>query len=108
MADFVTVARTDEILAGERLIVEIGRKWIAIFNIEGEYYAIADVCPHDDGPLAEGELIGCEIACPRHGARFDVRTGKVLSPPALVDVPAYAVRVEGDEIQVARKPGLLT
>jgi 3-phenylpropionate/trans-cinnamate dioxygenase ferredoxin component len=106
MSDFVTVARTDELLPGERLIVEIGRKWIAIFNIEGEYYAIADICSHDDGPLAEGELIGCEIACPRHGARFDVRTGKVLSPPALVDVPAYAVRVEGDEVQVARKPGL--
>jgi 3-phenylpropionate/trans-cinnamate dioxygenase ferredoxin component len=104
MDDFVTVATTDELRPGERLIVEIGRRWIVIFNIEGEYHAIADVCTHDDGPLAEGELRGCEIICPRHGARFDVRNGKVLSPPALVDVPAYAVRVEGGEVQVSRKP----
>jgi 3-phenylpropionate/trans-cinnamate dioxygenase ferredoxin subunit len=103
-SDFITVATTDELRPNERLIVEIGRKWIAIFNVEGEYYAIQDVCPHDDGPLAEGELHGCEISCPRHGAKFDIRNGKVLSPPALVNVPVYQVRVEGDQVQVARKP----
>ncbi|HEX2622531.1 MAG TPA: non-heme iron oxygenase ferredoxin subunit [Phototrophicaceae bacterium] len=99
----MSVAKTDELRPGERMIVEIGRKWIVIFNIDGEYHAIADVCTHDDGPLAEGELVGCEIECPRHGAKFDVRTGKVLAPPALVDVPAYDVRVENDEILIARK-----
>lgn len=103
MTDFITVATTDELKPGERLVVEIGRKWIAIFNIEGEYYAIEDVCTHDGGPLVEGELHGCEIECPRHGARFDVRTGKVTAPPALVDVPRYEVRVEGDQVQVARQ-----
>jgi 3-phenylpropionate/trans-cinnamate dioxygenase ferredoxin subunit len=103
VSDFVSVAKTDELRPGERMIVEIGRKWIVIFNIDGEYHAIADVCTHDDGPLAEGELVGCEIECPRHGAKFDVRTGKVLAPPALVDVPAYDVRVENDEILIARK-----
>jgi 3-phenylpropionate/trans-cinnamate dioxygenase ferredoxin component len=101
MTDFVTVATTDEIKPGERMVFEIGRKWVAVFNIDGTYYAIEDLCTHDDGPLAEGELHGCEIECPRHGARFDVRTGKVTAPPALVDVPAYDVRVEGSEIQVA-------
>lgn len=101
MADFVTVAAVDEVKPGERLVVEIGRRWVAIFNVDGSYYAIEDRCTHDDGPLAEGELRGCVIECPRHGATFDIRNGKVLSAPALVDVPTFQVRVQGDEIQVA-------
>jgi 3-phenylpropionate/trans-cinnamate dioxygenase ferredoxin subunit len=101
MAEFVTVATTDEIKPGERMVVELGRHWVAIFNVDGQYYAIEDLCTHDDGPLAEGELTGCIIECPRHGATFDIRNGKVLSAPALVDVPSYQVRVEGNEIQLA-------
>ncbi|MCU0497940.1 MAG: non-heme iron oxygenase ferredoxin subunit [Anaerolineae bacterium] len=101
MVDFVSVAKTDEIQPGERLIFELGKRWIAVFNVDGQYYAIEDVCSHDDGPLAEGKLIGCQIECPRHGAKFDLRTGEVLTPPALVDVPVYQVRVIGDEIQVS-------
>jgi 3-phenylpropionate/trans-cinnamate dioxygenase ferredoxin component len=100
-AEFLTVASTDEISAGDRIIVELGRHWVAIFNVDGQYYAIEDVCPHDDGPLAEGELEGCVIECPRHGAKFDISSGKVLAPPALVDVPTYPVRVSGGEIQIA-------
>ncbi|PJF39880.1 MAG: non-heme iron oxygenase ferredoxin subunit [Chloroflexi bacterium] len=100
MAEFVTVATTDEIPPGERLVVGVGRKWIAIFNVDGTYYAIADVCTHDDGPLAEGELHDCVITCPRHGAEFDIKTGKVLKAPAMVDVPTYPVRVEGEDIQI--------
>lgn len=103
MTDFITVATTDEIKPGENIVVEIGRHWVAVFNVDGTYYAIRDVCTHDDGPLAEGKLMGCEIECPRHGARFDLRTGAVTAPPALVPVPVYAVRVEGDEIQVEVK-----
>lgn len=104
MADeFVKVATTDEIGDGDRLIVQIGRKWVAVFNCDGEYFAIEDRCTHDDGPLAEGEFDGCEIACPRHGARFDVRTGAVVSAPAFVPVPTYAVKVEGDDVMVATK-----
>lgn len=98
---FLTVAPVSEIPPGERLVIGIGRKWIAIFNIDGQYYAIEDRCTHDDGPLAEGELEGCEVICPRHGARFDVTNGKVTAPPALIDVPTYEVRVEGDEVQIA-------
>jgi 3-phenylpropionate/trans-cinnamate dioxygenase ferredoxin subunit len=67
-------------------------------------YAIADVCSHDDGPVAEGELDGHEIECPRHGARFDVRDGKVLSFPAIVSIPAYPVRVEDGEVLVGLPP----
>lgn len=101
MADFVTVAPVDELPAGERMVVEINRKWVAIFNVNGEYHAIQDICSHDGGELAEGELTGCEIACPRHGAKFDIRTGKVLSAPALVDIPAFEVRVIDGQIQVS-------
>lgn len=100
MAEFVTVATTDEIQPGERLVVELGRFWVAVFNVDGHYYAIQDLCTHDGGPLAEGELSGCVIECPRHGARFDIRDGRVLSPPAVVDVPVFRVRVQGDEIQI--------
>lgn len=104
MAEFTTVATTDEITSGERMVVEFGRRWVAIFNVDGHYYAIEDRCTHDDGPLAEGELKGCIIACPRHGATFDIRNGKVLSAPAYVDVPAYDVQVSGKDIQIkARK-----
>lgn len=103
MTDFVTVATVDEVKPGERIVVELGRRWVAIFNVDGQYYAVEDRCPHDDGPLADGELRGCVIECPRHGATFDITNGKVLSPPALVDVPTYQVRVEGDALQVASR-----
>lgn len=100
MTEFVTIATTDELAPGERLVVEIDRKWIAVFNVGGDYYAIEDRCTHDDGELASGELIECEIVCPRHGARFDVRDGRVTHPPALINVPAYQTRIVGNEIQV--------
>ncbi|HEX2906483.1 MAG TPA: non-heme iron oxygenase ferredoxin subunit [Phototrophicaceae bacterium] len=100
-AEFITVATAGELQPGERMVVELGRRWVAIFNIDGQYYAIEDVCTHDGNPLAEGELVGCEIECPRHGARFDLRTGKVTAPPALVDVPAYQVRVVDNNLQIA-------
>lgn len=101
MADFVTVATVDEIPPGERIVVELGQHWVAVFNVDGQYYAIEDVCTHDDGPLAEGDLDDHVIACPRHGATFDIRTGRVLSAPAMVDVPSYQVRVQDGEIQIA-------
>jgi 3-phenylpropionate/trans-cinnamate dioxygenase ferredoxin subunit len=103
MTDFVTVASENELPPGERMVVQIGRTWVAVFNVDGNFYAIQDVCTHDDGPLAEGKLIGCEIECPRHGARFDLRDGRVTAPPALVPVPVYDVRVQDGQIQVASK-----
>ena len=98
--EYVTVAEVGELGDGERLIVDIDDKPIAVFNIAGLYYAIADVCSHDDGPVAEGEVDEYEIACPRHGAKFDIRNGHVLTLPAIVDIPAYPVRIEGNEIQI--------
>ena len=98
--EFITVASVEEIGNGERMIFEIDGSFFAIFNIAGTYFAIADICSHDDGPLAEGEVHKHEVECPRHGARFDIRTGKALTLPAVVDIPAYPVRIEGDEIQI--------
>ncbi|UCF62558.1 MAG: non-heme iron oxygenase ferredoxin subunit [Anaerolineaceae bacterium] len=98
--EFVTVASIDELVNGERMIFEIGDLPVALFNLGGQYYAIADLCSHDDGPVAEGELEGLEIVCPRHGARFNLETGEALTLPAVVDIPTYPVRVVGNEIQI--------
>ena len=100
-ARWVTVARADEIPEGGAKIVRLDDQLIAIFHVDGGYYALDDVCTHDGGPLAEGLLEGHVIECPRHGARFDIRTGAVLCMPATAPVPTHEVRVVGDEIQVA-------
>jgi 3-phenylpropionate/trans-cinnamate dioxygenase ferredoxin subunit len=99
---FVTVARVGEVPPGSVKVVRVDDQEIAVFNIAGTYYALEDVCTHDGGPLAEGLIEGGEVECPRHGARFDIRTGAVLTMPATLPVPTYAVRVVGDEIQVGR------
>ena len=85
---------------GERLFVEIGGRPIVVFNIAGQYYAIGDVCTHDEGPLGDGLLEDYAVVCPRHGAEFDVRTGKALSMPEVVDIPAYPVQVRDGNIFV--------
>ena len=97
---FVTVAKVGEIPEGGVKVVRLEDQSVAVFHVGGAYYALEDVCTHDGGPLAEGTLDGDVIECPRHGARFDVRTGAVLCLPATTPVPTYEVRVEGDEIQV--------
>jgi 3-phenylpropionate/trans-cinnamate dioxygenase ferredoxin subunit len=98
--EFIVIAGEGELPPGERLFVEIDDQTLVVFNIAGTYFAIEDVCSHDDGPLGDGELAGHEVICPRHGARFDVRTGKSLTLPAIVDIPAYPVRVTGGEVQI--------
>ncbi len=99
--EFVAVAEEDEIGNGERMNLEIDEFSIVVFNIAGKLFAIEDICSHDNGPLGDGELENeYEIACPRHGARFDVRNGEVLSPPAAVDIPAYPVRVVDGQIEI--------
>jgi len=97
---FVTVAKVGEIPEGGRRIVRIDDQAIAVFHLDGGYYAIEDVCTHDGGPVAEGPLDGDIIECPRHGAKFNVKTGAVVAFPATSPVPTYAVRIQGDEIQV--------
>jgi 3-phenylpropionate/trans-cinnamate dioxygenase ferredoxin subunit len=98
--DFVAIASRFEVADGERLFVQVDDLPIVVFNIAGNLFAIGDVCSHDDGPLGDGDLDQFEVTCPRHGAVFDVRSGKVLSLPAIVDIPAYPVRIEDDQILV--------
>lgn len=98
--DFIDVAALDELPVGERLFLDIDGSQIVVLNIGGHIFAIGDVCSHDDGPLGDGDLEGYEIHCPRHGASFDVRNGKVLSLPAIVDIPAYPVRIVSERIEV--------
>lgn len=100
MPNFVKVAEVGELASGERKVVEVDGLFIAIFQVSDNYYAIEDVCTHDGGPLVEGELDGYEIECPRHGARFDIRSGKVLSFPAVTDVPRFEVKVEDGDVLV--------
>ncbi len=91
--EFVQVIEAGEIKPGERILIEVDEQPIAVFNVDGKYYAIGDVCTHDDGPLGDGELDGFQIVCPRHGARFDIRSGKAMALPAVIDTPWYPVRV---------------
>lgn len=100
MTEFVKVADAADFEDGQRIIVEVDDAIVAVFKIDGEFYCIEDVCTHDGGPVAEGALDGFEIECPRHGALFDIRDGRALTMPAVVPVPTYQVKVEGDEIFV--------
>ncbi len=98
--EFIEISPASELPSGQRLFVDVGDRPIVIFNIAGQFFAIGDVCTHDDGPLGDGDIEGFNIVCPRHGAEFDVRTGKVMQMPAVVDIPAYPVRVVDGQIQV--------
>ena len=98
--EYLEIAPASELPNGERLFIEVEGKSIVIFNIAGQFFAIADVCTHDDGPLGDGDLEGYNIVCPRHGGEFDVRTGKAVQLPVVVDVPAYPVKVVAGMIQV--------
>jgi 3-phenylpropionate/trans-cinnamate dioxygenase ferredoxin subunit len=100
MTQALKAARCSELPPGGKILLEIDGRAIALFNVDGTFYAIDDVCTHDGGPLAEGDLVGCSIQCPRHGARFDVRTGKPLCMPAVEPVATHQVEVRGDELFV--------
>ena len=101
MAEFVTVARLEDIPSGTIKTYYVGDQHLAVANVDGHIYAIEDVCTHDGGPLGDGEVEDCEVECPRHGARFDLRTGAAKAFPAVVGVRTYEVRVEGSEIKIA-------
>lgn len=100
MAEFVKAAKVSELKDGDRKLIEFDTAIVALFRVGGEIYCIEDVCTHDGGPVAEGELDGFVIECPRHGATFDIRDGRVLSMPAVIPVPTYQVKVEDDEIYI--------
>jgi 3-phenylpropionate/trans-cinnamate dioxygenase ferredoxin subunit len=99
-AEFIEIAPVSELPNGERLFIEVEGKSLVIFNIAGQYFSIGDICSHDDGPVGEGDLEGYNIVCPRHGGEFDVRSGQAVQMPAVVDIPAYPVKVVEGMIQV--------
>ncbi len=100
MAGFVKVAQTEEVVPGRGTLVEVNGRKIALFQVDGAYHAIDDACPHQGGPLSEGDLAGTEVTCPWHGAIFDVTTGAVLGPPATKGVTRHRVRVSGTSIEI--------
>ena len=100
MAKYVKVARAADIPAGEKRIFEVDGTLVVVINLDGQFYAIEDVCTHDGGPVGEGRLEGAQIICPRHGARFDVRTGDALTLPAFEPVATFEVKVESGDVWV--------
>jgi 3-phenylpropionate/trans-cinnamate dioxygenase ferredoxin subunit len=100
MSDYVKVCRVSDLPEGGKMVVEVDDRLVALFHVAGQFWAIDDTCTHDGGPLADGQLEGHAIACPRHGAKFDVRDGRVLSMPATRDTVAHEVKIEGDDLLI--------
>ena len=100
MGELKNVAKKNDLPSGKAMAVDLNGKRIALFNIDGTYYAIDDECTHAGGSLSEGELEGTVVTCPWHGATFDVSNGAVLSAPAFDKVNSYSVKVAGEEIQI--------
>ena len=100
MPEFVPVCRTTDIPDPGKQLLEIEDRIVVLFHVGGEFFCIDDVCTHDGGPLSEGPLENHAITCPRHFAKFDIRTGKALTMPATVDTVVHEVRVEQGQVLV--------
>ncbi|HLB29121.1 MAG TPA: non-heme iron oxygenase ferredoxin subunit [Dehalococcoidia bacterium] len=100
MSEFVEVAKVGDLPPGQVRVVMAKGKRLALANLGGQLFALDDICTHDGGPLGEGEILDESVECPRHGARFDVRTGRVVALPAVRPVAVYHVRVEGEKVLV--------
>lgn len=97
---YIQITSVQEVPDGERLFFEIDGVSIVLFASGGKYFALGDECSHDGGPIGDGQIEGDEIVCPRHGARFDIHTGKVTRMPAVKDIPSFPVRVVDDMIEI--------
>ncbi len=102
MSDFVAVAKATDVADPGSMLVEVGERLVVLIHAAGHWYALDDVCTHDGGPLSDGPLdpAGKTIACPRHGAKFDIRTGAALSMPATKPTKSHEVKLEGDQVMV--------
>lgn len=103
MSEFVAVAQVSELAGTHKLCVEVGNHFVVLVELDGTIYCVDDVCTHDGGPLGEGELEGSCLVCPRHGAKFDVRTGAAVCMPATEPTATHEVRVDGNQIFVRLK-----
>ena len=100
MGEWIQVARTGDLPEGRVKVVETKGRRLALSHTADGFYAVEDLCTHDDGPLGEGTLFGEEIECPRHGARFNIKTGQAVTLPAVLPVKTFPVKVTGDQIFV--------
>lgn len=100
MAEFVRVAATDEIPVGSMKAFEMGHNRFLVAHTEEGFFAVVDECTHDSALISNGELRGCEVVCSRHGARFDLRTGEVTSPPAVVPIDTLKVKIDDNDVLV--------
>jgi nitrite reductase/ring-hydroxylating ferredoxin subunit len=98
------VAKTSDLSPGEVMYVEVGNDPVALINLEGEFFALNDMCTHQDASLSDGEVIGDEIECPMHGGAFEIRTGLPANFPVVVPVETYTVKTEGETVLVAKRP----
>ena len=98
--EFIPFAEVEDLPMGERIYIEVGDMPVVVLNLGGKYMAIADICTHDDGPLGDGDIDGCEIICPRHGARFDLKTGEALTLPAVKNTEVYPVREREGKLEI--------
>src|SRR5262245_62107850 len=103
MSDFVTVARVGEIPPGSGRQVTVNDRWVGLFNVNGAYHAVDNVCLHRGGPLSEGAIDGCVVTCPWHGWQYNLTTGALVQDPT-VGVTRHETRIAGDEIQVRLSP----
>ena len=103
--DLIKIGETKDIQPSQMKAVDVNGERICVANVEGKYYAIGNVCTHMGGPLAEGKLEGFEVECPWHGSKFDIRTGKVVRPPAMREEPTYEVKVEDNNVLIKIKNG---
>ena len=99
-SQWVTFVHRDDIKSGEREVFDTDYGSIILFNVDGTFYAVENLCSHEEYELAEGELEGCILGCPKHGATFDIRSGQHLSTPAYFPIKVYATRIEGADVQV--------
>ena len=103
MAQWINAVGINDLQRGMHTVVEREDVCLLLVNIDGEFYAVENICSHDGGELSDGDINGAEITCPRHGARFCLKTGKVLSAPAFEDIDTYPVRVVDERVQVFDK-----
>ncbi|CUS02162.2 putative ferredoxin [Candidatus Promineifilum breve] len=103
MSKLIPVVAVADLPPGARLHFDLAEESVILLNIDGDLYCIADLCTHDGGPLTDGNVCDHQIECPRHGARFDVRSGRVTRPPAADPIPTYPVRIE-DGIILIEEP----
>lgn len=100
MSDYVPVAKLSDFAGNRKITTEVDDRYIVLVNLDGKIYCLDDVCTHDGGPLGEGEIDGNCLVCPRHGAKFDIRTGAAVSMPATEATGSHEVKIEGDQIYV--------